>query len=47
MSYQIVTLPGDGTGPEVDVAVDPLEGTRLTALGIPGAISVIAVAGRG
>ena len=35
---------GDGTGPEVDVAVDPLEGTRLTALGIPGAISVIAVA---
>jgi fructose-1,6-bisphosphatase II len=38
---------GDGTGPEVDVAVDPLEGTRLTALGIPGAISVIAVAERG
>jgi len=35
---------GDGTGPEVDVAVDPLEGTRLTALGISGAISVIAVA---
>src|SRR5215813_2826587 len=24
---------GDGTGPQVDVAVDPLEGTRLTALG--------------
>jgi fructose-1,6-bisphosphatase II len=38
---------GDGTGPEVDVAVDPLEGTRLTALGIAGAISVIAVAERG
>jgi fructose-1,6-bisphosphatase II len=38
---------GDGSGPEVDVAVDPLEGTRLTALGIPGAISVIAVAERG
>jgi fructose-1,6-bisphosphatase II len=38
---------GDGDGPEVDVAVDPLEGTRLTALGIPGAISVIAVAERG
>ena len=38
---------GDGTGPEVDVAVDPLEGTRLTALGIPGAISVIALAERG
>ena len=38
---------GAGYGPEVDVAVDPLEGTRLTALGIPGAISVIAVAERG
>ena len=38
---------GDGTGSEVDVAVDPLEGTRLTALGITGAISVIAVAERG
>jgi fructose-1,6-bisphosphatase II len=38
---------GAGWGPEVDVAVDPLEGTRLTALGIPGAISVIAVAERG
>ena len=38
---------GAGFGPEVDVAVDPLEGTRLTALGIPGAISVIAVAERG
>ena len=38
---------GDGTGPPVDVAVDPLEGTRLTALGMPNAISVIAVAERG
>jgi len=38
---------GDGTGPEVDVAVDPLEGTRLTALGQPNAIAVIAVAERG
>jgi fructose-1,6-bisphosphatase II len=38
---------GDGDGPEVDVAVDPLEGTRLTALGMPSAISVIAVAERG
>src|SRR3982750_2626420 len=38
---------GNGEGPEVDVAVDPLEGTRLTALGQPGAISVIAVAERG
>ena len=38
---------GNGQGPEVDVAVDPLEGTRLTALGQPGAISVMAVAERG
>ncbi len=38
---------GDGSGPEVDVAVDPLEGTRLTALGMPNAISVIAVSERG
>jgi fructose-1,6-bisphosphatase II len=34
---------GNGEGPEVDVAVDPLEGTRLTALGQTGAIAVIAV----
>ncbi len=38
---------GDGHGPAVDVAVDPLEGTRLTALGMPNAIAVIAVAERG
>jgi fructose-1,6-bisphosphatase II len=38
---------GDGSGSEVDVAVDPLEGTRLTALGQPNAIAVIAVAERG
>ena len=38
---------GDGNGSEVDVAVDPLEGTRLTALGQPNAIAVIAVAERG
>ncbi len=37
---------GSGTGPPVDVAVDPLEGTRLTALGQPNAIAVIAVAER-
>src|SRR3954452_20765485 len=37
---------GDGTGPAVDVAVDPLEGTRLTALGQPNAIAVMAVAER-
>ena len=38
---------GDGNGPGVDVAVDPLEGTRLTALGMPNAIAVIALAERG
>ena len=38
---------GDGSGSPVDVAVDPLEGTRLTALGQPNAIAVIAVAERG
>ena len=38
---------GNGEGPEVDVAVDPLEGTRLTAFGQPNAIAVIAVAERG
>src|SRR5207248_11793646 len=38
---------GDGHGPQVDVAVDPLEGTRLTALGQPNAIAVIAAAERG
>jgi fructose-1,6-bisphosphatase II len=38
---------GDGSGPQVDVAVDPLEGTRLTALGQPNAIAVIALAERG
>jgi len=38
---------GNGAGSEVDVAVDPLEGTRLTAQGQPNAIAVIAVAERG
>jgi fructose-1,6-bisphosphatase II len=38
---------GNGQPPEVDVAVDPLEGTRLTATGQPNAIAVIAVAERG
>src|SRR5712692_9460027 len=37
---------GSGHGPKVDIAVDPLEGTELTALGEPNAISVIAVAER-
>ena len=38
---------GNGQPPEVDVAVDPLEGTRLTSVGQPNAIAVIAVAERG
>ncbi len=38
---------GDGTGPECDVAVDPIDGTRLTVNGMPGAIAVIAVSARG
>jgi fructose-1,6-bisphosphatase II len=38
---------GDGSPPQVDVAVDPLEGTRLTALGMPNAVAVIALAERG
>jgi fructose-1,6-bisphosphatase II len=38
---------GAGGGPEVDVAVDPLEGTRLAALGQPNAIAVIAASERG
>jgi fructose-1,6-bisphosphatase II len=38
---------GDGTPPLVDIAVDPLEGTRLTALGMPSALTVIALAERG
>ncbi|MEW2129391.1 class II fructose-bisphosphatase [Streptomyces sp. NPDC005435] len=38
---------GDGTGPEVDIAVDPIDGTRLTAKGMPNAIAVLAAAERG
>src|SRR5690348_8641289 len=38
---------GDGSPPTVDIAVDPLEGTRLCALGMPSAIAVIALAERG
>ena len=38
---------GSGVGPEVDVAVDPLEGTTLTAKGQPNAIATIAAAERG
>ncbi|MGP4112574.1 class II fructose-bisphosphatase [Streptomyces sp. 4N509B] len=38
---------GDGTGPECDVAVDPVDGTTLTAKGMGSAVSVLAVAERG
>lgn len=38
---------GDGRAPHVDIAVDPLDGTTLTAQGRNGAVAVIAVAERG
>ena len=38
---------GDGTPPEVDIAVDPVDGTTLTAKGMPNAISVVALSDRG
>jgi fructose-1,6-bisphosphatase II len=38
---------GNGEGPGVDVAVDPVDGTTLTANGEPNALSVIALAARG
>ena len=38
---------GSGTGPEVDIALDPLEGTTLTAKDMPNALCVIAMAPRG
>lgn len=38
---------GNGRPPKVDIAVDPVDGTRLLALGMPGAIAVVALAARG
>jgi fructose-1,6-bisphosphatase II len=38
---------GNGNPPDVDVAVDPVDGTRLLSLGLPGALAVVATAGRG
>jgi len=38
---------GDGSGPEVDVAVDPIDGTTLTGKGQDNALSVLAVSDRG
>src|SRR6201999_2714512 len=35
---------GDGSGPECDVAVDPIDGTTLNAKGMPNAIAVLAAA---
>ncbi|MFH1651551.1 MAG: class II fructose-bisphosphatase [Chloroflexota bacterium] len=38
---------GDGSGPPVDIAVDPIDGTTLVARGLPGAISVVALSAKG
>ena len=38
---------GDGSPPEVDIAVDPLEGTDLCAKGLPNSLAVIALSERG
>src|SRR5262245_61732985 len=38
---------GTGEGPEVDIAVDPLEGTKICARAMPNALAVLAIAGRG
>ena len=38
---------GDLTGPQMDIAVDPIDGTTLLSKGLPGAIAVIALAERG
>ena len=38
---------GTGKGPEIDIALDPLEGTTLTAKGLGNALAVLAIAPRG
>ncbi len=38
---------GDGSAPQVDIAVDPIDGTTLLSKGLPGAIATMALAGRG
>src|SRR5665811_1269982 len=38
---------GDGSPPQVDIAVDPLEGTELCASGLPNSLAVIALSERG
>lgn len=40
-------IVGDGTGSEADIAVDPIDGTTLTATGRGGALAVIAMSERG
>ena len=37
---------GDGTGPEVDIAVDPVDGTTLAAKSLPNALAIVAVSER-
>ena len=39
--------PGNGNGPEIDIAVDPLEGTNFAAKILPGALSVMSIALKG
>jgi fructose-1,6-bisphosphatase II len=46
MLYRGETL-GAGNGPQVDIAVDPIDGTTLTAKGMNGALAVVALAERG
>ena len=38
---------GNGNGPEIDIAVDPVEGTNFVAKNLPGSMSVLAVAEKG
>ncbi|MEM7663415.1 MAG: class II fructose-bisphosphatase [Pseudomonadota bacterium] len=38
---------GTGSGPEIDIALDPLEGTTLTAKAMPNALAVLAISPRG
>ena len=38
---------GTGKGPEIDIAVDPLEGTNFAAKNLPGALSVMAITSKG
>ncbi|MBL92181.1 MAG: fructose-bisphosphatase class II [Myxococcales bacterium] len=47
MLYIGEKVGGDSDGPELDIAVDPLEGTNLCAYGKPNALAVVAVAPRG